>query len=939
MMTSEHEIIHHVFQLALDPVEAAGTNVFFSPQLSEELSSEAIDKKLSLEMVERILLFTISDRYSTFDSSMLYLIACWNRADTIRRKNRPRNGDTSLQGVVLQVQRLISSYSLLMAITPELFEREDGLNMAQIMNTPTSFPWDLFYQIADRAKEDDVLLDFISPVLNLLSARMLSSLPTSSTYRAAFDVFGHVINNKNIAAIITQVESFNPETLSASQIESESLLGPFFQASPLHPSSVLTNFPDPTITSQRDINNVSEGMKHEFKVIQDHLFFISDKIIRGSPESRNNFLKYLGRIIDLNHKRLALQVQPNTVSSDGFILNISAVLIRFCEPFADVYGSKIDKISTNYFKASPLYDISDETKIVGDNASSLIFYSERVSEEPNFISHVFYLTVAYLHYGFGGAINSQNRLKKRLEDLEPRLDYMEKKLAEWGNGNGPQHIEAQRSISILRADISSTKAAHLSLKAALSLPQTFTEVFSFIMFLSVFLVRCVDPSNSHPRTPLALPLDSDAPAEFQNFPEYFVEVIPTLSIYLARSVPEVLIHKQLTPLLIFFVTFLRQPTFVNNPYVKAKFVEMIFYGVLELPNGQPGFFSEDIGTNRLALNNLFHSLMQFYIDVERTGASSQFEDKFNTRYYISQIFRRIWSTRIYRQKLEDESKSDPEFFIKFVALLLNDSTYLLDESLSKLTEIHRLQIELSASNDSSEERKRELAPQLSSAERMASSYVQLAVQTVNLLRLFTSTVPSAFVCPELVDRFAAMLDYNLDALVGPKCGDLKVPNPDKYGFKPRELLQSIIEVFLNLETQEEFAVAVARDGRSFKKEIFDRAGSILSKKALMSSADLARLDKFANKAQRIKITDEEEEEEMGDIPDEFLDPLMFTLMKDPVILPSSRVTIDLATIKSHLLSDAKDPFNRAPLKIEEVVPDDEMKQKIQDFKLSKRSGN
>ena len=47
---------------------------------------------------------------------------------------------------------------------------------------------------------------------------------------------------------------------------------------------------------------------------------------------------------------------------------------------------------------------------------------------------------------------------------------------------------------------------------------------------------------------------------------------------------------------------------------------------------------------------------------------------------------------------------------------------------------------------------------------------------------------------------------------------------------------------------------------------------------------------------------------------------MFTLMRDPVILPSSKVTIDRPTIKSHLLSDTKDPFNRAPLKLEDVVP-------------------
>jgi len=75
----------------------------------------------------------------------------------------------------------------------------------------------------------------------------------------------------------------------------------------------------------------------------------------------------------------------------------------------------------------------------------------------------------------------------------------------------------------------------------------------------------------------------------------------------------------------------------------------------------------------------------------------------------------------------------------------------------------------------------------------------------------------------------------------------------------------------------------------------------------------------------------EAEEDLGDIPDEFLDPLMFTLMRDPVTLPTSHVVIDRATIKSHLLSDTKDPFNRAPLTFDDVVPNTELKQKIEAF--------
>ena len=64
---------------------------------------------------------------------------------------------------------------------------------------------------------------------------------------------------------------------------------------------------------------------------------------------------------------------------------------------------------------------------------------------------------------------------------------------------------------------------------------------------------------------------------------------------------------------------------------------------------------------------------------------------------------------------------------------------------------------------------------------------------------------------------------------------------------------------------------------------------------------------------------------------------MATLMNDPVILPSSKNVIDRSTIQSHLLSDSHDPFNRVPLKIEDVVSDTELLEKINAFKAEKKA--
>jgi len=44
-----------------------------------------------------------------------------------------------------------------------------------------------------------------------------------------------------------------------------------------------------------------------------------------------------------------------------------------------------------------------------------------------------------------------------------------------------------------------------------------------------------------------------------------------------------------------------------------------------------------------------------------------------------------------------------------------------------------------------------------------------------------------------------------------------------------------------------------------------------------------------------------EEEALANVPEDFLDPIMGDLMRDPVVLPSSGKIVDRATIARHIL--------------------------------------
>ena len=263
---------------------------------------------------------------------------------------------------------------------------------------------------------------------------------------------------------------------------------------------------------------------------------------------------------------------------------------------------------------------------------------------------------------------------------------------------------------------------------------------------------------------------------------------------------------------------------------------------------------------------------------------------------ISYILKVVWNNPTHREALNIEaryalfnalsllhvSKSirNVDKFVRFVNLMINDVTYLMDESLSELTQIHNIQVEMDDQatwNSQSLEYRRERETTLRSLERHASGYTTLGRSTVELLKIFTAETKAPFMMPEIVDRLAAMLDYNLQAMVGPKYQELKVREPQKLKFHPKELLSDILQVFLNLSDQPQFIQAVAGDGRSYTKRLFESAEEIARTRTIKSETEIAQLRRFADKVEEAKAA-LEAEEDLGELPDEFLGMSSFTFI-------------------------------------------------------------
>lgn len=85
--------------------------------------------------------------------------------------------------------------------------------------------------------------------------------------------------------------------------------------------------------------------------------------------------------------------------------------------------------------------------------------------------------------------------------------------------------------------------------------------------------------------------------------------------------------------------------------------------------------------------------------------------------------------------------------------------------------------------------------------------------------------------------------------------------------------------------------------------MFVEASSVLSSFGLLGEVQRLQLELLAQRALAASATaaaSAADELESGDVPEEFLDPVMSTVMEDPVLLPTSGMVMDRTHVLRHL---------------------------------------
>ncbi|MCI4387284.1 hypothetical protein PGIGA_G00072320 [Pangasianodon gigas] len=790
-------------------------------------------------------------------------------------------------------------------------------------------------------QEEEVFKQIFVPILQGLALAVKECSFDSDNFKYPLMALSELCEIKfgkthPVCNLITSLPLWCPDPLSPGagrEIQRLSFLGAFFSLSVFAEDDTKVGdkyFSGPAITME-NTRVVSQSLQHYLESARGDLFKILHNILLNG-ETREAALSYMAALVNRNVKKAQMQTDDKLVSTDGFMMNFLWVLQQLSMKI------KLETVDPLYiFHHKCRLNVSLEETRLKSSLEELKSWLAELHEdpskfsEPKFPTECFFLTLHAHHLSILPGCRRYIRRLRAIRDLNRTVEELKNSESQWKDS--PLATRHREMLKRCKTQLKKLVRSKACADAGLLDENLLRRCLQFYSTVIQLIMRIVDPVYPN----VTLPLNPEIPKSFAALPEFYIEDVAEFLLFIVQYSPQVLYEPCTQDIVTFLVVFICSQNYIRNPYLIAKLVEVLF---VTNPAVQPRTqrFFEMIENHPLSVNQLVPALMKFYTDVEHTGATSEFYDKFTIRYHISTIFKSLWQNIGHHGTFLEEFNSGKQF-VRYINMLINDTTFLLDESLESLKRIHEIQEEMKNKEQWEQlprEQQQSRQSQLTQDERVSRSYLALATETVDMFHILTKQVQKPFLRPELGPRLAAMLNYNLQQLCGPKCRDLKVENPEKYGFEPKKLLDQLTDIYLQLDCAR-FAKAIADDQRSYSRELFEEVISKMRKAGIKSTIAIEKFKLLSEKVEEIVARNSQSEMDYSDAPDEFKDPLMDTLMTDPVQLPSGNI-MDRSIILRHLLNSPTDPFNRQPLteSMLESVP--ELKERIQAWMREKQGG-
>ena len=643
--------------------DSHGNKLLYLEDVAEELQAEGETPQLKVSNLDQ----AIPEAANKIGNGkpLDYLLGCWKRITRLHRQHTASSAgsaskDESKLHVLAEIKRICMSYCIFTVTEPELFGLErlanSNLLTRHLLVDPekdTGICHDFLAEAVSRFPDNDGTREAIIDAVEHLSNE-LAAMTMIDNYKPYVLALRNIVVFQPLAEALAKSPRFLASGQQPQRLEYDTLLGPFFAISPMQGPVALNYFQNRSTGNDSFVKTSQKALRMTLQTHQDDLFNIVNLMMtKSGKETREKMLDWLALVVNANHKRRAMYVDPKTVSSDGFMVNVTVILDRLCEPFMDATFSKVDRIDIDHLRRSPRVQITEETKINADQSAAESFYARKAEGTSNFISEIFFLTAAAHHVGLEAADSKMSELQRQIKHLEKQIEKFEKERHQYAHNP----VALQQFDNALKKYKGQVEQGHCIIHATRGVlldEGTQARSMQFMRYVIVWLIRLVSPD--YPKKPPKLPLPQKQPEVFQCLPEYFIEDVIDNFKFITRHIPHIIASTQCKELMHFCITFLRSSEYIKNPGLKIGICSILYHGTWPIYNRPKGVLGDELNGSRFAFEHLMHTLLKIFIEVESTGTHTQFYDKFNARWEIFHVIRCIWSNSIYRENLATESK-------------------------------------------------------------------------------------------------------------------------------------------------------------------------------------------------------------------------------------------------------------------------------------------
>jgi ubiquitin conjugation factor E4 B len=730
---------------------------------------------------------------------------------------------------------------------------------------------------------------------------------------------------------------------SGPALEKNTLLGLVLRLG-LPPDHATVNEPfrNATHKTMNEIRKGTEDMRQSLRQYHTACHALVKSLIVGGD--RQKVLQWIGDALEVNVGASALRPDKTKCSSPSLLMNLNVILLKLCEPFVNKpeKASLIDPRFVNCPSAHRgVFETTGDDAIprlrgemnssdapatasspppgtaVNANVNNMTISPEDYQPKNGFVPQVYFYTARSLTLGLVPASSSHLSLLRQISHMAWTIR----------NRNGDLRSDPQFSQIVSHQYAS---------EVTLLNPEFLTETMRFYELSAGFLASLEDDALS-------------------NMPEHFVDDICDLLSFVARMAPKDMAGLGYSNMFTLVVKLLspEHSKLVRNYNLRAKLGDVLYNVYLppdrndkerdsDVPpsvccdpkaGGQPYLLSSAYAQETLA-----PALLLLYGEVEHTG----YYDKMKHRAHICTLLKYLWDSpnKEHRSAFR-RITSDKKNFIKFANGIMNETNALIASVMEKLPEIRRVQVQMVHPAEWAavpEEQRETILSRHEENEQEVKRALPLCNKTLQMLGYLNTddAIRQLFLADEMCARLVNMLLHVLTKLVGSRGLELKVDNPESYNFRPKEMLRDLCSIFAEFASSPNFQVECAKSGY-YNSELLSKSIKTCRKLALLKPELLIALEALPDTVLEASHEIRMDEALTANAPEDFLDPIMATFMRDPVRLPTSYNIVDRSTITQHLLNDPHDPFNRKPLTQDQIEPATELKARMEAWLAEQRA--